>query len=117
MNIEVGKFYKTRSGAKAGIYTTTARGPRPIQGFIATSTTDHPTSWSLEGFWILDIRQYIANDDDLIAEWTEPTVPRYAYVDRRTHQLYLFPNLIGENETGANLIQRVPHLDKPGEIE
>lgn len=51
--------------------------------------------------------------DILAHDWEIETHKLLAYKDNSTHQLYMFPNEIKENERGYHLITRVPHLDQP----
>jgi hypothetical protein len=67
MKIEKGKFYKSRDGRKWEVLTTERNsGDYPI---VAISEDGDIESFSINGHIIIDNDD---DEDDLIAEWTEP---------------------------------------------
>lgn len=70
MKIEAGKFYRTRNGQKAIIYSTTGRAMRHIHGCIieSGSNEDSVLSWYGEGCFYNDGER---SAQDLISEWVE----------------------------------------------
>lgn len=65
MNIEVGKFYRTRDGHKVRIYATDGASPYPIHGAILNTN-----GWSMS-MWIADGIHHRGDTSfyDLVAEW------------------------------------------------
>ncbi len=69
MNIEPGKFYRTREGRKVRIYATDGEGPYKIHGAVFVDGEWVFDTWLLDGTVFADRRN---NDDDIIAKWIEP---------------------------------------------
>ena len=67
MNIEAGKFYKTRDGRKARIYAVDGSGSDNIHGAILIKDGWDCEVWDKDGAWV-DIR----SPNDLVSEWVEP---------------------------------------------
>jgi len=69
MNIEVGKFYKTRDGRKARIYAVDGVKDFPIHGAVYTGNDEWcGTIWRFGG----RSRELVDSSMDLISEWVEP---------------------------------------------
>lgn len=69
LNIEAGKYYRTRGGRKAFVAAVSL--PDPSSGVRAT----HPVHGLIGGFsrnWTLDGHYRDSHGDDLVAEWKEP---------------------------------------------
>lgn len=68
MNIEVGKFYKTRSGCKVRVYATDGANKGEIHGAMYEEGMWKSRYWSNDGAYYQSIRhQY-----DIVSEWQEP---------------------------------------------
>jgi hypothetical protein len=65
MQIEAGKFYKTRDGRKVGPVTIdhVRLWPAFVVGLI------HEDEWRLDGTWAGEVRE---DENDIVAEWVEP---------------------------------------------
>jgi hypothetical protein len=72
MKIEVGKFYKTRSGFKARIYATDGKSDLPIHGAIFEYESWDIATWTLTGANLIGGQPFWA---DLIEEWIESPAP------------------------------------------
>lgn len=70
MKIEVGKFYRTRDGRKAGIYRTDANHSEySIHGYVVELNGDeYSSSWYSDGRYFPTWE----HGADLIEEWQEP---------------------------------------------
>lgn len=67
LNIEAGKFYKTREGRKVRIYATDGIGPYTIHGAVEFTNVWRDTGWRETGrFWSND-----THDSDIISEWDD----------------------------------------------
>lgn len=81
MNVEAGKYYRTRSGAKAYVaYVGNPFGQnrspfsaRPAVGFVDSGSG--PVCWELDGRATIIASDY-QHPLDLVAEWREPVVHR-----------------------------------------
>lgn len=73
MKIEAGKFYKTRTGKKVVVYSTTGRAMRHIRGCIIESGPNEDTmmSWYSGGVFFGDGAHA---EYDLISEWVDKPV-------------------------------------------
>ncbi len=69
MNIEPGKFYRTRDGRKVRIYATDGQRSCQVHGAVFECGR-----WDIRDWWINGSygRQDEADSADIIAEWTEP---------------------------------------------
>lgn len=72
MKIEVGKFYRTRSGNKVRIYALDGGGHYQVHGAIEIEDDDNHwdvQSWSINGTWneVLTDHSF-----DIVSEWHEP---------------------------------------------
>lgn len=73
MNIEPGKFYRTRDGKKARIYATDGGSPYQIHGAVQCDEVWVSHTWTKDGIFREGTLQA---DSDLISEWREePEVP------------------------------------------
>jgi len=68
MEIETGKFYKTRDGMKVRIYAVDGYPDYPIHGAILTDDDWVVEQWTQEGFYLWRERECWA---DIISEWEE----------------------------------------------
>lgn len=107
MKIEVGKFYKTRDGRKARIYTLDAGGTRPIQGAVNDDGIWRMEAWYTSGKYIFDG----AALTDIVSEWTEPKPRMLAYLTNTGGVVFLAES---EAQIPRNLT-RAPWLDEPEE--
>lgn len=64
MNIEVGKFYKTRNGCKVRIYATDGE----IHGAIFLGNEWLIRTWCADGSFM----KILTHDSDIVSEWEEP---------------------------------------------
>ena len=69
MKIEVGKFYKTRSGRKARIYATDGIKNYVVHGAMLTKDGWCRESWDIVG---RNLEDFIDHRDDLVSEWVDP---------------------------------------------
>ncbi len=70
--IIAGRYYKTRYGRKAYVYTVDAPNEsHPIDGRVEHNATSDPLSWTPDGRYVA-----VGNDHscDLVSEWREPVV-------------------------------------------
>ena len=75
MKLEVGKFYRTRDGRKAGPVKQSTRHPKyPYEARVAGSC--HTVDLFTENGWF--IHSESGDRLDLVAEWSEPTEERIA---------------------------------------
>ena len=78
MTLEVGKFYKTRSGDKVRIYATDGRNmedaPHPVHGAILCENGWVAEQWSVEGKYDYDGS---ATQSDIVSEWTPYHYPEH----------------------------------------
>lgn len=75
MNIEVGKFYKTRDGRRARIYAVDGSEFGHIHGAISNSGGWYSQAWDANGqVWSTNGHIFIGSEAcrDLIGEWVEP---------------------------------------------
>lgn len=89
LKIEVGKFYKTRDGSKVRIYATDGSSRHPIHGAIQYEDGWHQRGWSLSGKFLNFPGE---NQEDLIAEWSEPKPKRLGWVNKVNGLLCVRPN-------------------------
>lgn len=69
LKIEVGKFYKIRSGEKVRIYATDGGDERPIHGAIFEDN-----EWIMHGWRDSGIQHVgLESGFDIVSEWEEPT--------------------------------------------
>lgn len=69
LEIEPGKFYRTKTGLKARIYALDGGGTFPIHGSIFYGEAWCPTMWMKGGFVT---PKNITHDNTLVASWVEP---------------------------------------------
>jgi hypothetical protein len=68
MNIEVDKFYKTRSGCKVTIYSTIGRGEYSIHGTVMFQDLDGMCSWTNSGRYSIAVNNLMS----ILSKWKEP---------------------------------------------
>jgi len=68
MKIEKGKFYRTRGGVKAEIYSTDNPKPYPIHGRLFSQKANSVLSWTQEGKYD---NSHCECGVDIIAEWKD----------------------------------------------
>lgn len=68
MNLEVGKFYKTRNGLKARIYAIDCGGDFPIHGAVFVGDGWASETWRADGVF-LDQKD---GSMGIVSEWREP---------------------------------------------
>lgn len=68
MNIEAGKFCKTREGRKARIYATDGPKSDPIHGAIFIEGNWHVWHWNMDGRFLITA----CHKHDIVSEWVEP---------------------------------------------
>lgn len=69
LKIEVGKFYRTRSGCKARIYATDGAERIPVHGAFKVNESWISTNWGIDGKHESFSE---ATPYDLISEWADP---------------------------------------------
>jgi hypothetical protein len=115
MKIQEGKYYKTKGGDKAFIYTDSAPDSKyPIHGRLEIAggnlDSDHTTVYS----WMACGR---ANDydsyDDIVAEWAETKPRMLAYTPKEGGVVLMYPE--GDPLPKNYAYFRMPHLDEPEE--
>lgn len=72
IQIEAGKFYKTRIGIKAVIYAVERGGNKPIHGAIFNGTGWDIRAWDVRGNHAPEFSNH--HNIDLIAPWADPPV-------------------------------------------
>ena len=68
MNIEAGKFYKTRAGRKVRIYSTKGNFGNDIHGAVFWNNWWTAEEWTENGFWHKDEKE---SPLDIIYEWED----------------------------------------------
>lgn len=105
MKIEVGKFYRTRSGTKARIYATDGSFPFTVHGAVVSDKGDEwdPVAWDDEGHYMPESSNpYLL---DLVSEWVEPARRQLAYITAWGGAIF--------SEVAIPNCTRAPWLDAP----
>lgn len=112
MVIEVGKFYRTRDGRKAVVYSFYGeKGTEDeIHGAIRAIDNDVwlPRCWSIGG----NFMKKCESDCDLVAEWVEPKPKLLGYVTNYG-KVRLFPEGFECSPQLSEQLTRCSWLDQP----
>ena len=113
MNIEVGKFYKTREGEKVRIYATDGHGGDTLHGAVYYDNRWLDQRWDKYGKCWQNIdrsKSDGASELDIVSEWVEPKkkVKLYAYVVNDSGRVYLQRREMSEKAG----VTRLPNLDQ-----
>lgn len=76
MKIEQGKYYRTRNGHKARIYTTDGYGDYPIHGAVLMDNGWRLAMWASDGN--SDIYKAQQDTFDLVSEWKDTPIVYWA---------------------------------------
>lgn len=115
MKIEVGKFYKTRDGMKARIYSLDGEGEYPIHGALLI----YDKGWHIIS-WLESGRQFQNSSDrsDLVSEWVEPPKKKRREAWSKTSPCGLSGIVfIEEGMPLEGEWERVPWLDEPEPVD
>lgn len=109
MKIEVGKFYKSRSGNKIRIYALDGAVSGPIHGAFFFDRYWNNTNWYPGGQWAMDREK---NPHDIISEWLEQSsrLVAWLYPSSNNHMVIYLP--IDKAVSNSEWI-RASWLDQP----
>jgi hypothetical protein len=110
LKLEVGKYYRTRDGRKAGPLRPFGGNELKFQGPIAGDESDCDYSWRPDGAW--GLKGWKPSDRDIVAEWTDEGArqPQAAQDQERETELERLVRVANEGMRAVAAMHNKPEL-------